>query len=138
MVTANIFISYWYIFIILSVFINLTLIFLFVSKSKQKAEKPKPQETIQTLILPMTANEAEKSVMHELYRKVAEYETVVMGRFARYLYHETDELIELEEKLKKLQDELKRIGHYEDGGYCFCSFLFIISFNHISWHCWFI
>lgn len=130
MVTANIFISYWYIFIILSVFINLTLIFLFVSKSKQKAEKPKPQETIQTLILPMTANEAEKSVMHELYRKVAEYETVVMGRFARYLYHETDELIELEEKLKKLQDELKRIGHYEDGGYCFCSFLFIYDYDY--------
>lgn len=130
MVTANVFISYWYIFIIISVLINLTLIFLLVSKPKQKSEKPKPQETVQTLILPMTANEAEKAVMHELYRKVAEYETVAMGKFARYLYHETDKLIELEEKLKKLQDELKRIGHYEDGGYCFCSFLFIYDYDY--------
>lgn len=130
MVDANIFISYWYIFITLSVLINLALIFLLVSNTKQKAENPKPQETPQTSILPITADDVERTVMQKLHRKVAEYETVAQGRFAKYLYHETDELIELEEKLKKLQDELKRIGHYEDGGYCFCSFLFIYDYDY--------
>lgn len=127
MMTANIFISYWYIFITLSVLINLILIFTLVSKS---IKKQKTQKTNQTPILPMTADDAEKTVMHELYRKVAEYETVVRERFVKYLYHDTDELIKLEEKLKKLQDELKRIGHYENGGYCFCYFLFIYDYDY--------
>lgn len=127
MMTANIFINYWYIFITLSVLINLILIFTLVSKF---IKKQKALETNQTPILSMTAEEAEKAVMHKLYRKVAEYETVVQGRFAKYLYHETDELLESEEKLKKLQDELKRTGRYEDGGYCFCTFLFIYDYDY--------
>ena len=68
--------------------------------------------------------------MHALHRKVAEYESIVQDRFARFIYHESDELQELEDKLQKLQNQLKHLGHYEDGGYCFCSFLFIYDYNY--------
>lgn len=98
---------------------------------KQKeTEQNIPLKKPQTLILPRNADEVEKAVMHAIHRKVAEYETAAHVRFAEYLYHETDELRDLENKLKNLQEELKHTGHYEDGGYCFCSFLFIYDYNY--------
>lgn len=96
----------------------------------KEQEQNIPLKKPQTLILPKNADEAEKAVMHAIHRKVAEYEAAAHGRFAKYLYHETDELQELENKLSNLQKELKHIGHYEDGGYCFCSFLFIYDYNY--------
>lgn len=128
-IAANIFISYWYIFVTLILLIILYAVIAWASKPAQDFSQ---KYNKQTPILPMTADEAEKSVMHALHRKVAEYESIVQDRFTKYLYHETDELRELENKLKNLQEELKHTGHYEDGGFCFCSFLFIYDYNYQS------
>ena len=128
-IAANIFISYWYIFVTLILLITLYAVIAWASKPAQDFSQ---KYNKQTPILPMTADEAEKSVMHALHRKVAEYESIVQDRFTKYLYHETDELRELENKLKNLQEELKHTGHYEDGGFCFCSFLFIYDYNYQS------
>ena len=58
----------------------------------KEQEQNIPLKKPQTLILPKNADEAEKAVMHAIHRKVAEYEAAAHGRFAKYLYHETDEL----------------------------------------------
>lgn len=129
-IAVAIFVSYWSIFATIILLIILVVIFPWENESAIKIKKDTYPSKCQTLILPKDANEAEKTVMHALHRKVAEYESIVQDRFARYIYHETDELQELEDKLQKLQDQLKHIGHYEDGGYCFCSFLFIYDYNY--------
>lgn len=129
-IAVAIFVSYWSIFATIILLIILVVIFPWENESAIKIKNDTYPSKCQTLILPKNANEAEKTVMHALHRKVAEYESIVQDRFARYIYHETDELQELEDKLQKLQDQLKHIGHYEDGGYCFCSFLFIYDYNY--------
>lgn len=129
-IAVAIFVSYWSIFATIILLIILVVIFPWENESAIKIKNDTYPSKCQTLILPKDANEAEKTVMHALHRKVAEYESIVQDRFARYIYHETDELQELEDKLQKLQDQLKHIGHYEDGGYCFCSFLFIYDYNY--------
>ena len=129
-IAVAIFVSYWSIFATIILLIILVVIFPWKNESAIKIKNDTYPSKCQTLILPKDANEAEKTVMHALHRKVAEYESIVQDRFARYIYHETDELQELEDKLQKLQDQLKHIGHYEDGGYCFCSFLFIYDYNY--------
>ena len=129
-IAVAIFVSYWSIFATIILLIILVVIFPWGNEPAIKIKKDTYPSKCQTLILPKDANEAEKTVMHALHRKVAEYESIVRDRFARYIYHETDELQELEDKLQKLQDQLKHIGHYEDGGYCFCSFLFIYDYNY--------
>ena len=129
-IAVAIFVSYWSIFATIILLIILVVIFPWENESAIKIKNDTYPSKCQTPILPKDANEAEKTVMHALHRKVAEYESIVQDRFARYIYHETDELQELEDKLQKLQDQLKHIGHYEDGGYCFCSFLFIYDYNY--------
>ncbi len=123
-IAANIFISYWYIFVTLILLIILYAVIAWASKPAQDFSQ---KYSKQTPILPKTADEAEKSVMQAIHRKVTEYETAIHARYTEYLYHETDELQELENKLKNLQEELKRIGNYEYGEYNFCLFLFVLG-----------
>ena len=129
-IAATIFVSYLSIFATIILLIILVVIYPWEKEPAIEIKKDTYPSKCQTLILSKDANEAEKTVMHALHRKVAEYESIVQDRFARFIYHESDELQELEDKLQKLQDQLKHLGHYEDGGYCFCSFLFIYDYNY--------
>ena len=129
-IAVAIFVSYWSIFATIILLIILAVIYPWEKEPAIEIKKDTYPSKCQTLILSKDANEAEKTVMHALHRKVAEYESIVQDRFARFIYHESDELQELEDKLQKLQNQLKHLGHYEDGGYCFCSFLFIYDYNY--------
>ena len=120
-IAANIFISYWYIFVTLILLIILYAVIAWASKPTQDFSQ---KYNKQTPILPMTADEAEKSVLHALHQKVSEYETVAQKRFDNLIYHETDGLQNLKDKLKSVQKELSDEGGYKYGRYCICSFTF--------------
>lgn len=116
MMTANIFISYWYIFIILGILITLVLAFLLVYR-------PKSRKKIQNPILPMTADEAEKSVMKTLRRKIVEYKEMGnIGIWKSRMYGEDGFLFGYECELDAVRKNLKDQGFYQDGNYYFCSF----------------
>lgn len=120
-IAANIFISYWYIFVTLTLLIILYAVLAWASKPTQDYSQ---KYIKQTPILPITADEAEKSVLQALHRKVSEYETVAQNRFDNLNYHETDELQDLKDKLKSIRKELSDEGGYKYGRYCICSFTF--------------
>lgn len=120
-IAANIFISYWYIFVTLILLIILYAVLAWASKPTQDYSQ---KYIKQTPILPITADEAEKSVLQALHRKVSEYETVAQNRFDNLNYHETDELQDLKDKLKSIRKELSDEGGYKYGRYCICSFTF--------------
>lgn len=120
-IAANIFISYWYIFVTLTLLIILYAVLAWASKPTQDYSQ---KYIKQTPILPITADEAEKSVLQALHRKVSEYETVAQNRFDNLNYHETDELQDLKDKLKSIRKELSDEGGYKYGRYCICSFSF--------------
>lgn len=120
-IAANIFISYWYIFVTLILLIILYAVLAWASNPTQNYSQ---KYIKQTPILPTTADEAEKSVLQALHRKVSEYETVAQNRFDNLIYHETDELQDLKDKLKSIRKELSDEGGYKYGRYCICSFNF--------------
>ena len=120
-IVVNLFISYWYIFITLLLLIILYAVIAWASKPIQDSSH---KYIKQTPILAKTADEAEKSVLQALHRKVSEYETVAQNRFEDLVYHKTDGLQDLKDKLKSVQKELSDEGGYKYGRYCICSFTF--------------
>lgn len=93
-----------------------------------KPEKPKlptpmqPHEDyLQTPILPMSADRAEKSVLQAIRRKITEYQDMGdIGFWRSRLYGEGDYLVSYELELNAVRKNLKDVGCYEDGEYQIC------------------
>ena len=93
-----------------------------------KSDEPKQptfvqphEETLQTPILPKTANQAERSVLDAIRRKVTEYQDMgEVGIWRSRLYGEGDYLVSYEFELVAVRKNLKDIGRYEDGEYQAC------------------
>ena len=91
-------------------------------------EKPKPdtplqplEDTLQTPILPMTADDAERSVLQAIRRKVTEYQDMgEVGIWRIRMYGEGDSLSGYEAELNVVRKNLKDAGCYEDGEYMAC------------------
>ena len=91
-------------------------------------EKPKPDtplqpldDTLQTPILPMTADDAERSVLQAIRRKVTEYQDMgEVGIWRSRMYGEGDSLAGYEAELNVVRKNLKDAGCYEDGEYMAC------------------
>ena len=91
-------------------------------------EKPKPdtslqprEDTPQTPILPMTAHDAERSVLQAIRRKVTEYQDMgEVGIWRSRMYGEGDSLPGYEAELSVVRKNLKDAGCYEDGEYQAC------------------
>ena len=96
--------------------------------SETKSYEPKPHtfvqpldETLQTPILPKTANQAERAVLYSIRRKVTEYQDMgEVGIWRSRLYGEGDYLVSYEFELVAVRKNLKDIGRYEDGEYQAC------------------
>lgn len=79
------------------------------------------EETLQTPILPRTANQAERAVLDAIRRKVTEYQDMgEVGIWRSRLYGEGDYLVSYEFELVAVRKNLKDIGRYEDGEYQAC------------------
>ena len=79
------------------------------------------EETLQTPILPRTANQAEIAVLDAIRRKVTEYQDMgEVGIWRSRLYGEGDYLVSYEFELVAVRKNLKDIGRYEDGEYQAC------------------
>lgn len=93
-----------------------------------KSDEPKLQtsmqpheETLQSPILPKTANQAERAVLDAIRRKVTEYQDMgEVGIWRSRLYGEGDYLVSYEFELVAVRKNLKDIGRYEDGEYQAC------------------
>lgn len=93
-----------------------------------KSDEPKQptsvqpcEETLQTPILPRTANQAEIAVLDAIRRKVTEYQDMgEVGIWRSRLYGEGDYLVSYEFELVAVRKNLKDIGRYEDGEYQAC------------------
>lgn len=79
------------------------------------------EETLQSPILPKTANQAERAVLDAIRRKVTEYQDMgEVGIWRSRLYGEGDYLVSYEFELVAVRKNLKDIGRYEDGEYQAC------------------
>ena len=79
------------------------------------------EETLQSPILPNTANQAERAVLDAIRRKVTEYQDMgEVGIWRSRLYGEGDYLVSYEFELVAVRKNLKDIGRYEDGEYQAC------------------
>ena len=79
------------------------------------------EETLQSPILPKTANQAERAVLDAIRRKVTEYQDMgEVGIWRSRLYGEGDSLASYEFELVAVRKNLKDIGRYEDGEYQAC------------------
>ena len=93
-----------------------------------KTENPKSptplqphEDTLQTPILPMSADRAEKSVLQAIRRKITEYQDMGdVGFWRSRLYGEGDSLASYELELNVVSKNLKDVGCYEDGGFQIC------------------
>lgn len=80
------------------------------------------QKINQTPILSMTAEDAEKSIMHALRRKITEYDEMgEIGIWRSRMYGKDDFLFGYECELNAINKNLKDIGQDYDGEYNFCS-----------------
>lgn len=95
---------------------------------EMKSDEPKQptflqphEETLQSPILPNTANQAEQSVLDAIRRKVTEYQDMGdIGFWRSRLYGEGDCLVSYELELNEVRKNLKDVGCYEDGEYQIC------------------
>lgn len=95
---------------------------------ESKPDKPNPptflqphEDTLQTPILPMSADQAEKSVLQAIRRKITEYQDMGdVGFWRSRLYGEGDSLASYELELNVLRKNLKDVGCYEDGEFQIC------------------
>ena len=79
------------------------------------------EETLQSPILPKTANQAERAVLDAIRRKVTEYQDMgEVGIWRSRLHGEGDYLVSYEFELVAVRKNLKDIGCYEDGEYQAC------------------
>ena len=79
------------------------------------------EETLQSPILPKTANQAERAVLDAIRRKITEYQDMgEVGIWRSRLYGEGDYLVSYEFELVAVRKNLKDIGRYEDGEYQAC------------------
>lgn len=93
-----------------------------------KPEKPKSptplqphEDTLQTPILPMSADRAEKSVLQAIRRKINEYQDMGdVGFWRSRLYGEGDLLASYDLELNVVRKNLKDVGCYEDGEFQIC------------------
>lgn len=93
-----------------------------------KSDESKPhtfvqplEGTLQTPILPNTANQAEQSVLDAIRRKITEYQDMGdIGFWRSRLYGEGDYLVSYELELNEVRKNLKDVGCYEDGEYQIC------------------
>lgn len=93
-----------------------------------KPDEPKPptfvqphKVTLQTPILPKTANQTERAVLDAIRRKVTEYQDMgEVGIWRSRLYGEGDYLVSYELELVAVRKNLKDIGRYEDGEFQAC------------------
>ena len=96
--------------------------------SETKSDEPKQptsvqpyEENLQTPILPMSADRAEKSVLQAIRRKITEYQDMGdVGFWRSRLYGEGDSLLSYELELNAVRKNLKDVGCYEDGEYQIC------------------
>lgn len=93
-----------------------------------KSDESKPhtfvqplKKTLQTPILPKTANQDERAVLDAIRRKVTEYQDMgEVGIWRSRLYGEGDYLVSYELELNEVRKNLKDVGCYEDGEYQAC------------------
>jgi hypothetical protein len=93
--------------------------------SDTKSDEPKSptplqphEDTLQTPILPKTANQAERAVLDAIRRKITEYQDMgEVGIWRSRLYGEGDYLVSYEFELVAVRKNLKDIGCYENGEY---------------------
>jgi hypothetical protein len=93
-----------------------------------KSDEPKSptplqphEDTLQTPILPMSADRAEKSVLQAIRRKITEYQDMGdIGFWRSRLYGEGDSLVSYELELNAVRKNLKDVGCCEDGEYQIC------------------
>ena len=91
----------------------------------EKSKSPTPMQphegSLQTPILPMSADRAEKSVLQAIRQKITEYQDMgEIGFWRSRLYGEGDSLVSYELELNAVRKNLKDVGCYEDGEYQIC------------------
>ena len=122
-IAATIFVSYWSIFATIILLIILVVIYPWEKEPAIQVNKAiQSQKKNQTPILSMTAEDAEKSVMHALRRKITEYDEMgEIGIWRSRMYGKDDFLFGYECELNAINKNLKDIGQDYDGEYNFCS-----------------
>lgn len=122
-IAATIFVSYWSIFATIILLIILVVIYPWEKEPAIQVNKAiQSQKINQTPILSMTAEDAEKSVMYALRRKITEYDEMgEIGIWRSRMYGKDDFLFGYECELNAINKNLKDIGQDYDGEYNFCS-----------------
>lgn len=118
---ASIVIEYWQFFAIF----GLVIILIFVICKIAEPTEPKPDvpKYRQEPILPMTADEAERSVLDAIRKKVVYYQNLLEDHaYTHRLFGDNESISCLERDLRQIRKDLKSVGRYKDGGYYFCWF----------------
>lgn len=118
---SSIVVEYWQFFAIFG--LVCVLIFVICKIAEPTEPKSEVPQYRQVPILPMTADEAEKSVLDAIRKKVVYYQNLLEERaYTHRLFGANENLFCLDIDLKTVRKELKEVGNYKDGGYYFCWF----------------